>query len=77
MLCERVLEHTELTEHEYEVAKILSSKYWLYIVENALDNPRIITIRDPVHTATIVRVSRESYRIVKIIENRYIVKIKE
>jgi len=67
----------ELTEHEYEVAKILSSKYWLYIVENALDNPHIIPIRDPVHTATIVRVSRESYRIVKIVENRYIVKIKD
>ena len=66
----------ELTEHEYEVAKTLASKYWLYIVENALTNPGIKIIRDPVHTATIIKVSRESYRIVKVIENRYIVKLR-
>jgi len=64
----------ELTENEYEVAKTLTSKYWLYMVENALTNPNIKTIRDPVHNATIIKVSRESYRIVKAIENRYIVK---
>lgn len=66
----------ELTEHEYEVAKTLASKYWLYIVENALTNPSIKLIKDPVHTATIIKVSRESYRIVKVIENRYIVKLR-
>ncbi len=66
----------ELTEHEYEVARTLASKYWLYIVKNALTNPRIRIVRDPAHTAMIIKVSRESYRIVKVIENRYIVKLR-
>ena len=65
----------ELTEHEYEVAKNLASKYWLYIVENALNDPRIKIIRDPIHNATIIKIRKECHRIVKVIENRYIVKL--
>ena len=65
----------ELTEHEYEIAKALASRYWLYIVENALTNPSIKIIRDPINTTTIIKIRRESYKIVKVYENRYIVKL--
>lgn len=66
----------ELTENEYETAKFLASKYWLYVVEDALTKPKIRTINDPVHTSTIIKVSKESYKVVKVLENRYIVKLR-
>ncbi|MEM1610942.1 MAG: DUF3883 domain-containing protein [Sulfolobales archaeon] len=38
----------ELTETEFEYAKKLGDKYWLYIVYNIAGDPQIIAIRDPV-----------------------------
>jgi hypothetical protein len=65
----------ELTENEYEAANVLASKYWLYVVEDALTEPRVKSIRDPAHTCTIIKVSKENYKVVKVLENRYIVKL--
>ena len=38
----------ELTSHEWETAQRMKDYYWLYIVENALEQPKITTICNPV-----------------------------
>lgn len=37
----------ELTEKEYELAKTLKDKYWLYIVQNIAQKPILLAIRNP------------------------------
>ncbi|MEM3516033.1 MAG: DUF3883 domain-containing protein, partial [Saccharolobus sp.] len=39
----------ELTETEYEYARKLGKKYWLYIVYNISTKPEIKTIQDPIN----------------------------
>jgi len=59
----------ELTSNEWIVASRLGDYYWLYVVENALENPRITPIRNPVKVFgdVVVRVPKVEYRYV--IEN--------
>jgi len=40
----------ELTPHEWQMARRLGDQYWIYVVENALSEPRLMAIRDPTHT---------------------------
>jgi len=35
------------TSHEWETAKRMKDMYWLYVVENALTNPKIYPIKNP------------------------------
>jgi superfamily II DNA or RNA helicase len=37
----------ELTPHEWQMAERLQDAYWLYVVENALDAPRLHPIQNP------------------------------
>ncbi len=37
----------ELTPHEWQIAQRFKDAYWLYVVENALSQPRLTTIRNP------------------------------
>jgi hypothetical protein len=37
----------ELTLHEWQMAERLQDAYWLYIVENALTEPKLHTIQNP------------------------------
>lgn len=37
----------ELTSHEWETATRMKEVYWLYVVENALKQPKIYTIQNP------------------------------
>lgn len=37
----------ELTPHEWQMAQRLQDRYWLYVVENALSEPRLYTIQNP------------------------------
>ncbi len=37
----------ELTPHEWQMAQRLQDAYWLYVVENALTQPRLHTIQNP------------------------------
>ncbi len=59
----------ELTSNEWIVASRLRDYYWLYVVENALDDPKITTIQNPVKVFEdiVVRVPKIEYRYV--IEN--------
>ena len=36
-----------ITSHEWETARRMQDDYWLYIVENALDNPIVNSIQNP------------------------------
>jgi len=58
----------ELTSNEWIVASRFGDYYWLYIVENALENPTITTIRNPVKVFRDVAVREPK------IEYRYIIK---
>lgn len=58
----------ELTSNEWIVASRLGEYYWLYVVENALESPKITTIRNPVKVFGDVAVK------VPKVEYRYIVK---
>jgi superfamily II DNA or RNA helicase len=40
----------ELTAHEWQMAKRLGQDYWIYAVENALSQPEVTEIQDPVDT---------------------------
>ncbi|MGY4707427.1 helicase-related protein [Candidatus Bipolaricaulota sp. J31] len=40
----------ELTPHEWQMARRLGDQYWIYVVEDALVEPRLTPIRDPVRT---------------------------
>ena len=57
----------ELTSNEWIVASRLGDYYWLYVVENALKNPRITLIKNP------VKVFRDIAVKVPKIEYRYVI----
>jgi hypothetical protein len=54
-----------ITEHEWRTAEKLQHTYFLYIVENALDNPVLTIVRDPYNTLAHIaeRVLKESFEI--------------
>jgi len=43
----RTTDSPSITSHEWETARKMQDDYWLYIVENALDNPKVNPIQDP------------------------------
>ena len=57
----------ELTSNEWIVASRMGDYYWLYIVENALDSPKIMTIQNP------VKVFGKVVKKIPVVEYRYIV----
>jgi len=36
-----------ITSHEWETSRRMQDDYWLYIIENALDNPKVNSIQNP------------------------------
>ncbi len=54
----------ELTEAEFEVAKRLGDKYWLYIVFNIGESPQLLAIRNPVENVRWREVGIKRYRLV-------------
>ncbi|RLI76670.1 hypothetical protein DRP05_12445 [Archaeoglobales archaeon] len=58
----------ELTSNEWIVASRLGEYYWLYVVENALENPKITPIQNP------VKVFGDVAERVPKVEYRYVVK---
>ncbi len=57
----------ELTSNEWIVASRMGDYYWLYIVENALDSPKIMTIQNP------VKVFGKVVKKIPVVEYRYII----
>ena len=47
----RTTDSPSITSHEWETARKMEDDYWLYIVENALDNPKVNPIQDPYEKA--------------------------
>ena len=43
----RTTDSPSITSHEWETARKMEQDYWLYIVENALDNPKVNPIQNP------------------------------
>jgi hypothetical protein len=43
----RTTDSPSITSHEWETARKMEDDYWLYIVENALDNPKVNPIQNP------------------------------
>ena len=37
----------EITPNEWKVAERLRDDYWLYVVDDAIDNPRLFKVQDP------------------------------
>lgn len=54
-----------MTEHEWTIAEKLGNKYFLYIVENALNNPFLTIVRDPYGTLadSAEKIPKESFEI--------------
>jgi len=57
----------ELTSNEWIVASRMGDYYWLYVVENALDDPKITTIQNP------VKVFGKVVKRVPVVEYRYVI----
>jgi len=57
----------KLTSHEWETAQRLKDDYWLYIVENAFDNPIIHAFQNPYEKF------KDKVRIEEVIDYRYII----
>ena len=57
----------ELTSHEWETAKRMGHLYWLYIVENALNKPKIYPVPDPAQTF------KEKVKKIPVVDYRYII----
>jgi len=57
----------ELTSNEWIVASKMGEYYWLYVVENAIDDPKITTIQNP------VKVFGEVVKKIPVVEYRYVV----
>jgi len=55
-----------ITSHEWETARRLQNDYWLYIVENSFDSPKIHTIQNPYEKF------KNSVRTEEVIDVRYI-----
>ncbi len=54
----------EMTENEWKTAQKLKDNYWLYVVENALNEPKknIFTIRNPSERFKEVKIIRQETR---------------
>ena len=39
----------KLTVYQYETGKNMNNQYWLYVVENVFENPKIYTIQNPIN----------------------------
>ena len=54
----------ELTSHEWETASRMRELYWIYVVENALKEPKIYTIQNPTEKfkTTVKRIPTIDYR---------------
>ena len=57
----------ELMSNEWIVASRMGDYYWLYVVENALDSPKITTIQNP------VKVFGKVVKKIPVVEYRYII----
>ena len=57
----------KITSHEWETARRMKDDYWLYIVENALDKPKITEIKNPFTTF------KDTVRKEEVLEYRYII----
>ncbi len=57
----------EMTSHEWQTAARMRGMYWLYVVENALTEPKIYTIQDPTEKF------RDRVKRIPVMEYRYIV----
>lgn len=58
----------ELTPHEWQMARRLGDQYWIYVVEDALTQPRLTTIQDPVRT---LPNPQEVVDVVKVVVERW------
>ena len=56
-----------MTSHEWETAKRLKDDYWLYVVETALDNPKLTIRRNPYEKF------KDKVRIEKVTTDRFII----
>jgi SNF2 family DNA or RNA helicase len=56
----------EMTSHEWETATRMKEAYWLYVVENALTNPKIYPIQNPAEKfrSAVKRIPTIDYRYV-------------
>ena len=57
----------EMTSHEWQTASRMRGMYWLYVVENALTEPKIHTIENPAERL------KDRVRKVPITDYRYII----
>ena len=57
----------ELTSHEWQTASRIGDIYWLYVVENALTEPRIHTIQNPIERF------RNKVKRIPIVDYRYLI----
>ena len=55
----RKLDDIELTEKETEKAREYREKYWLIVVYNIPNNPRIKRIIDPIKLLTKIKIGKE------------------
>jgi len=56
-----------LTSHEWETVKRIGDLYWLYAVENALDNSKITPIKNPSETL------RSKVNKIPVVDYRYVI----
>ena len=56
-----------ITSHEWETAQRLKDDYWLYIVENSFDNPKIYTFQNPYERF------KDSVKTEEVIDVRYVI----
>jgi len=61
------LGYPKITSHEWETARRMKDDYWLYIVENAMDDPKITTFKNP------FEIFKDTVRKEQVIEYRYII----
>jgi hypothetical protein len=57
----------EFTPHEWRTALRMRETYWLYVVENALTEPKITCIQDPAERF------KNKVKIVRIVDYRYVI----
>ena len=57
----------KITSHEWETARRIEDGYWLYIVENALDKPKISKFKNPFD------IFKDTIRKEEVLEYRYVI----
>ena len=57
----------KITSHEWETARRIKDDYWLYIVENALDNPKITQFQNPFN------IFKDTINKEEVLEYRYVI----